>query len=123
MKKTGLFIFMMAFFVFNFALAGSISAQIYKYSGYICYWCFGTDTWECPSHPGYVVVGMTNPYGGTGNDGNCCCPTGLYDTPQLVDSCDHTSTYYCTYQRDLCEGVVCGPCQYCNMGVFSFINL
>ena len=71
----------------------------HKYSGYICYWCFGSAEWECPSHAGWTVIDKKNPYGGGGNDGACCCPTGLYDSPHLVNSCDDTATYYCVYEK------------------------
>jgi len=72
----------------------------YKYSGYLCYNCFGTDSWECPSHPPYVALEMINPYGGN-NDGPCGCPDAILDSPRLLNPHDHTSTYYCVYGKDI----------------------
>jgi fibronectin type 3 domain-containing protein len=72
----------------------------YQYSGFICYNCFGTDSWECPQHDGWNPVAMSNPYGG-GNDGRCGCPTNLFNNPRTAGTHDHTSTYYCTYRQEI----------------------
>ena len=96
-------------FSYRVTATGTETYPIYPlmYSQSLCYWCFGSDNWECPGAPaGYHAIAMTRlPFPGSDSDYGCGCDGTLYASfPGCPSWDDDTTAYYCTYEGSIPSG-------------------